>query len=452
MTYNSEQRETVPDGGLSAEKAVLGAALVKSSTLLDFVGLLSPDDFQSLNHKVLFETLRDLFRTNTPVDFLTVADALDRKNLLDRLGGKSYLIDLASEVSTTTNIKYYAQMVKDYATRRRIAAAAQSVMEQAANPAQSLSTVMRNAEKLISDAGSNSSGEDFSRLRDTLPTAISSLQKLADSDIAPNTGYKSGFVDLDRDIGGFQPGSLNIIAARPSMGKTALALNIAQFGGSDPAAPVLIFSLEMPVDHLVQRMIAAQAEINISKLRTGTFSTDDFAKIKAACNDLAKREIYINDATQLSALDFRSRCRKFKLRHPDLALVIVDYLQLMTSGEERYGNSRQLEVADISRTIKATAREMNCPIIALSQLSRAAEQRTDKKPQLADLRDSGAIEQDADVVIMIFRQDYYSDNENNDLKDSEADIRIAKNRNGSTGTTKLIFKREITRFCNYGKS
>ena len=263
-------------------------------------------------------------------------------------------------------------------------------------------------------------------------------------------GYPTGFADLDSFTGGLQPGSLNIIAARPSMGKTAFAMNIAQFGGGDSNAPVLVFSVEMPAEQLVQRMLSAESGVDLSRLSRGLIDSTEFEQVRTAADTVAKRNIYINDSTSLSAMEFRGRCRRFKLRYPELALVVVDYLQLMSSGEKRT-EGRQQEVSDISRMLKATARELNCPVIALSQLSRQAENRTDKKPQLADLRDSGAIEQDADVVMMMYREDYYTENENNDLTDSVADIRIAKNRNGSTGVFKLTFKREITRFYNHGE-
>ena len=264
------------------------------------------------------------------------------------------------------------------------------------------------------------------------------------------TGYPTGFTDLDEYTGGLQPGSLNIIAARPSMGKTALAMNIAQFGGGEANAPVLIFSLEMPKEQIVQRMISAESGVDLSRLLRGLIDTGEFEKVLEASNLLAQRNVYINDSTALSAMEFMGRCRRFKNRHQDLALIVVDYMQLMSSGEKRT-EGRQQEVSDISRMLKATAREMNCPVVALSQLSREAEKRTDKQPQPSDLRDSGAIEQDADTVMLMFREDYYSKNETNDLTDSAAEIRVAKNRNGSTGVLKLTFKREITRFYNFGE-
>lgn len=310
--------------------------------------------------------------------------------------------------------------------------------------------VIETAEKLIFQASQNKSSSDFRRISEIISPVIADVEVNFNRTDSHNTGYPSGFDDLDSYTGGFQKGSLNIIAARPSMGKTAFAVNIAQFGGEkDSNLPILIFSLEMPAEQLVLRMLSAEARVNLSQLSKGTIDTEAFLNAKRACEFLSDKNIYINDDSNLTAIDFRTKCRSFKTKHPDLALVIVDYLQLMSSGEIRSNDGRQQEVSDISRMLKATARELNCPVIALSQLSRAAEQRTEKKPQLSDLRDSGAIEQDADVVLLLFREDYYSENENNDLQDSKADIRVAKNRNGSTGVFHLVFKREITRFLNY---
>ncbi|MBQ7594677.1 MAG: DnaB-like helicase C-terminal domain-containing protein [Synergistaceae bacterium] len=270
-----------------------------------------------------------------------------------------------------------------------------------------------------------------------------------------NAGYMTRFTDLDRLISEFQPGSLNIIAARPSMGKTALALNIAQFGGNSEANnPVLFFSLEKSAEQLIHRMLSAQTlelsdGVEISAIASGTLSDDEAYALDRAAQTVQGRNIAINYSSELTAMDFRTKSRRFKTRHPDLALIVVDYLQLMSTGKK--GNdTRQSEVAEISRVMKSVAVELECPVIALSQLSRETEKRTDKKPQLADLRDSGAIEQDADTVIMLYREDYYTEHENNELADGVADLRVAKNRNGKTGTCHLTFQRKFTRFMNHG--
>ena len=311
------------------------------------------------------------------------------------------------------------------------------------------SGIVSEAEKAILDASQNREASSLVSLKELSGNVMQNITEVYKAGGRKSTGYSSGFTDLDKIISGFQPSSLNIIAARPSMGKTALALNIAQFGGETYNNPcVLVFSLEMSSEQLMHRMYSAQSGVKISDIASGIMSEDDYCKLMEAAEILSKRNIFINNSSELTAMDFRTQCRRFKTRHPDLSLIVVDYLQLMSSGSKRSEN-RQYEVAEISRVMKSVAVELECPVIALSQLSRETEKRTDKKPQLADLRDSGAIEQDADTVIMLYREDYYSENENNDLMDSKADLRVAKNRNGTTGVCHLTFRREYTRFMNY---
>ena len=433
-----------------AERAVLGACLMSKDALASAIGILKPDDFYDLGNKSAFEVLVSMFSADKPVDYVTFGDELRGRGVFDRLGGQSFINGLMENVSTTANVEYHADIVRNYSIRRKLITSCDEITLLACDYDKNLASIPGEAEKLIFDAAEQKLVR-VPAIHEVIGPVFASILERARGQAPMISGYATGFTDLDSYTGGLQPGSLNIIAARPSMGKTAFALNIAQFGGGEANDPVLIFSLEMPADHLVQRMVAAQSGVDLSKMKRGLLTVGDFDNISAACDVLAKRNIFINDATQLSALGFRAKCRAFKMRHPDLALVIVDYLQLMTSGEERSAWSRQQEVSDISRMLKTVARELACPVIALSQLSRAAEQRTDKKPQLSDLRDSGAIEQDADLVMMLYREDYYSENENNALKDSRADIRIAKNRNGSTGMFSLTFKREITRFLNFGE-
>ena len=309
------------------------------------------------------------------------------------------------------------------------------------------------AEKIILDASSTKETSGPVPIQTATATTLARIKELRSGE-RKNTGFMTNFPDLDRIISGFQPGTLNIIAARPSMGKTALALNIAQFGRKDNAAShVLIFSLEMSVEQLMHRMFSAQTlengeAVGVSAIAEGLLNEEEAEAVDLAARMLGQRNIAIEYSSELTAMDFRTECRRYKTRHPDLALIVVDYLQLMKSG--RRNDNRQNEVAEISRTIKSVAVELECPVIALSQLSRETERRTDKKPQLADLRDSGAIEQDADTVIMLYREDYYSETENNELMDSRADLRIAKNRNGTTGLCHLTFQRKYTRFMNHG--
>ena len=437
----------LPPQSIEAERAVLGACILSKDALGSALEILKPDDFYDPNHKAAYEALMAIYQSDRIVDFITVSDELRNRGILDRLGGSAFISELIGSVTITANVIYHAEIVKECAVRRRLIDAGNKIISLAYNMNKSTKEIIETAEKLIFDAAQNKSSSEFRRISEIIKPVLADVEENYTKKDVNTTGYPSGFSDLDSYTGGFQRGSLNIIAARPSMGKTAFAVNIAQFGGGDSNLPVLIFSLEMPAEQLVLRMLSAESGVNLSQLNTGTFDTEAFAKVQKASEILAKRNIYINDDSNLTAIDFRARCRRFKTKHQELAIVIVDYLQLMSSGEGRT-DGRQQEVSDISRMLKATARELNCPVIALSQLSRAAEQRTEKKPQLSDLRDSGAIEQDADVVLLMFREDYYSENENNDLQDSKADIRVAKNRNGSTGVFHLIFRREITRFLN----
>ena len=434
---------------IDTERAVLGCCLLNKDALAVTVSILKPDDFYSASHRAAYDIIASMYYENVPVDHVTFRNECKKRGLFDRLGGNLFVIPLLDGVSSTANAEQYARSVRELSVRRKVLAAGQSISDLAADTSKPLPVLLQEAEKLLFDACQNTSSSDAYHIGEAIASAMTSVTRAREN--KPSNCYPTKWSDLDDLLdGGLKPGSLNIIAARPSMGKTAFALNIAQFGGNNPKIPVLIFSLEMPREQLAMRMIAAQSGVSLSRLSKGMFDTSEFQEVKSACTDLTQHELYINDATQLSALEFRAICRKFKVRYPELGLVIVDYLQLMSSGERRT-EGRQQEVSDISRTLKAVARELNCPVLALSQLSRSTEQRTDKKPQLSDLRDSGAIEQDADTVIMLYRQDYYSDSENNPLRDSEADVRVAKNRNGSTGMMKLTFRREVTKFLSFGE-
>ncbi len=439
----------LPPQSIEAERAVLGACILSNDALGSAVEILKPEDFYNVNNRAAYEVFMSMYMSDRPVDFITVSGELKNKGIFDRLGGNAYLDELVSSTTTTANIIYHAEIVRDCAVRRRLIEAGNRIISLAYNSEKPVKEIIDEAEKLIFDAAQNKSSSEFRRISEIIGPVFSEVEANHKQKDVKVTGYPSGFDDLDTYTGGFQHGSLNIIAARPSMGKTAFAVNIAQFGGKKESnLPILIFSLEMPAEQLVLRMLSAESHVNLSHLIKGTFDTNAFASVQQASEFITKKNIYINDDSALTAIDFRTKCRRFKTKHPDLALVIVDYLQLMSSGEGRT-DGRQQEVSDISRMLKATARELNCPVIALSQLSRAAEQRTEKKPQLSDLRDSGAIEQDADVVLLLFREDYYSENENNKEMNSKADIRVAKNRNGSTGVFHLTFEREITKFFNY---
>ncbi|MBQ6113246.1 MAG: replicative DNA helicase [Synergistaceae bacterium] len=432
-----------------AERAVLGSCLFSKEALGSVIESLRPDDFYSTDNRKLFEVLVSMYQDDKPADFVTVQSELRAQGLYESLGGQSFLACLTSNITTTSNVKYHVEIIRENSVRRKLITVSEEIRAMALDPSVPAREIFERSEKLLFDAAQNRSASDFRHVREIIGPVFVDVEERYKQTEEKVAGYPTGFPDLDDYTGGLQPGSLTIIAARPSMGKTAFAVNIAQFGGGKANRPVLIFSLEMPAEQLVFRMLSAESSVNLSVLSKGTFNTDDFGRVRRACDILAKRNIFINDDSGLTALDFRTRCRRFKNRHPDLALVIVDYLQLMSSGEGRI-EGRQQEVSDISRMLKSAARELDCPVIALSQLSRAVEARTEKKPQLSDLRDSGAIEQDADLVLLMFREDYYSDNENNNELNSTADIRVAKNRHGSTGVFHLTFQREFTRFQSFG--
>ena len=438
---------------LQAERAVIGACLLSSDALGIVSEILKPDDFYDFNNKTVYDICLNMYLQNKPIDLVTFQDEAMNRNVFDRIGGQPFLLELVSDVMTTANAGYYAEIVQSMALRRRVINAGQKIMTLGAKNDIEANEIVSEAEKIILDASSEKNTSGPVSLQITAQSAMAKIRELK-SGSRKNAGFMTGFKDLDRIISGFQPGTLNIIAARPSMGKTALALNIAQFGGNREANNhVLFFSLEMSGEQLTHRMFSAQtlefgSGVEISSITTGILSDYETYALERASQTLQSRNISIYDSSELSAMDFRTKCRRFKTRYPDLSLIVVDYLQLMSSGN-KHNDNRQYEVAEISRVMKSVSVELECPVIALSQLSRETERRTEKKPQLSDLRDSGAIEQDADTVILLYREDYYSENENNDLQDSKADLRIAKNRNGSTGICHLTFQRKFTRFMNY---
>ncbi|MBQ9564169.1 MAG: replicative DNA helicase [Synergistaceae bacterium] len=441
-----ELYDRVPPQNLSAERAVLGSCILEPNALGAALETLKPEDFYDLNHRTLFETMKEMYAANRPVDFLTLTDELTQRGLFERLGGQPFLGSLTAEVPTTANAPYHAEIVKERAMRRRLIEAGTRIVSLAYSSEMESSMILDEAERTIFEVSQERNRTDFRQIGAVIGGTFHDIESRYNQSGSEVVGFETGFSDLDRLTGGFQPGSLNIIAARPSMGKTALALNIAQFGGGGGNPSVLIFSMEMPAEQLALRMLAAQSGVDLQSMKTGTFGRGDWDELTNAAGVLSRLPVFIDDSSLLTTMEFRSKCRRFKSRYPSLGLIVVDYLQLMSFGGGRRTDNRQQEVAEISRMLKGVARELDCPVIALSQLSRETEKRDGKKPQLSDLRDSGAIEQDADIVMFIYREDYY-DGTNQDL-DSEALISVAKNRNGPTGEAALMFQRNITRFCN----
>ncbi|MDR1873716.1 MAG: replicative DNA helicase [Synergistaceae bacterium] len=430
----------------AAERAVLGACLIDQEALNVAVEILMPSDFYDLNHRAAFEAMIGMFGASHPVELVTFNEELQKRGILEKIGGQPFFASLISEVPTTANVEYHANIVREKSIRRRLIEAGNRIIQLGYATDIENAMALDEAERTVFEITQNNNRVDFRPVREILGGTFAKIEEQYRRSGSKVSGFDSGFVDLDLLTGGFQPGSLNIVAARPSMGKTAFALNIAQFGGGGAGDSILIFSLEMSSDQLVQRMLGSEAKINIHALRTGMMGKQEWDELMSAAGRLSQAPIYIDDSSMLTTMDFRARCRRFKARYPNLGLIVVDYLQLMSFGG-RSTDNRQQEVAEISRMLKGVARELQCPVVALSQLSRAVEQRAEKKPMLSDLRDSGAIEQDADTVMLLYRPDYYEGAVNPDM-DSEACLILAKNRNGPTNEVRLIFKREITRFFN----
>lgn len=438
--------DRMPPVSPEAERAALGACLMDREALETVLEILQPEDFYDLNHRAAFEVIHDMARKEKPVDPLTFLEELARQGKSERLGGQSFLGSLVDSVPTTANVEYHARIVLDKAIHRRLISAGNTIVKLGYSEELDLDEVLEEAERAVFEIVRKRNATNFRHVGEVLGKTFQQIEEQYNRSDQDVTGFNSGFYELDRLTGGFQPGSLNIVAARPSMGKTAFAINIAQFGGHGKTRPVLIFSLEMGAEQLVQRMLGAEARVNIHDLRNGSFPKSAWEDLADGAGRLAEAPIYIDDSSMLSTMELRARCRRFKSRHKDLGLVVVDYLQLMSASKRT--DSKQQEVAEISRGLKGIARELETPVIALSQLSRAVEQRTEKKPQLSDLRDSGAIEQDADTVMLLYRPGYYEAGATAEEEDNRAFIHLAKHRNGPTGEIGLVFLREYTRFVN----
>ncbi len=439
--------DRVQPHSLEAERAVLGACLLDRDALLSATEILEPEDFYDLHHRDFFALVEDMARKDLPVDPLTLWEEISRHpGMGERLGGQGFLAAVVDSVPTTANVEWHARIIRSKALRRRLIAAGGLISRLGFAEDREMEDVLDEAERLVFDIAQRGNDRPFRHVREIVPEAFQHIEKAffrKDQTI----GTPSGFVDFDHLGGGLQPGNLIIVAARPSMGKTALALNMAQYAAIKEKKSVLIFSLEMGGEQLVQRLLGAEAQINIHDLRTGNFAKEQWERLAHAAGRISTAPIYIDDSSDLSTLDLRARARRFValMKGQSIGLVVVDYLQLMRC--PRSSESRQQEVAEISRALKAVARELSVPVVALSQLSRAVESRTDRRPMLSDLRDSGAIEQDADMVLLLYRPGYY-DRKDGDDEDPRAEVIVAKHRNGPTGTVNLIFRKEFAQFVN----
>lgn len=436
-------RGRVPPHNNEAEESVLGAIMLSAEAANLVMDKLEPDDFYVPAHQAIFDSIVQLYNGNQPIDPLTVSDALHRKGELDRIGGAGYLTDLMEGVPTASNIEYYAEIVEEHALRRRLIGAGGQIGDLAVMTDLEISAVLDRAEQAVFGVGERRIGEGLIAMSPLLHSTLEVIEEM-EARGSELTGLATGFRDLDRKLAGLQPANLVIVAARPSMGKSALAANIAtnvaMTGGT-----VAMFSLEMSREEIVQRLLCSVGRVDSMKLRTGQLGSQLWQKVVHAASKMYKAPIFIDDSGQLTVTDIRAKCRRLKRQH-GLDLVIIDYLQLMTGSARE---NRQQEIAEISRSLKNLARELDLPIVAVSQLNRSLEAREDKRPRLGDLRESGAIEQDSDVVMFIYRHEYYHP-EAQDTK-GLAEVIIAKHRAGSTGRVDMTFLPEFTLFADLGR-
>ena len=438
--------QKLPPQNVEMEQSILGAILQNNDAIVRLADTLQEEDFYHDAHRWLFRAMLDLFQENVPIDVLTVNEWLKKKNRLDAIGGPAYLAELVELVPTAAHVDYHARVVREKSVLRALIRTATTIVADSYEADEDVAVLLDRAERSILEISQGKATSGFVDLQSVLKDSFRQLESLS-ARKEPITGLPTGFSDLDRQTAGLQSSDLIVIAGRPSMGKTTLALNIAAYAGMRTGKPIAIFSLEMSKEQLALRMLCAEAKVDSAKLRTGFLAGSDWSLLTTAAGDLSgQANIYIDDTPMQTALDIRAKARRLRAEQGDLGLVIVDYLQLM-QGRSRAEN-RQQEISDITRALKALARELQVPVVALSQLSRAVEQRRPPKPQLSDLRESGAIEQDADVVALLYRDDLY--NEDSDER-GVAEVNIAKHRNGPTGTLRLAFRGEFTRFDNLAR-
>ena len=439
----------LPPQNLEAEDAVLGAILNTPQSLLKVTEILSPEDFYKPANKLIYEAAQKLMGKNAPVDIVTVSEYLKANNKIELAGGRQYINEITINNPTSANIKYYAGLIKECAIKRSLINAGAEIISMA-HENYPTDVMLGLAEKYVFDIAQQKSTSDISQVKDLIGESMQRIEyRYEHRDELLGVG--TGFYDLDNITLGLRPSDMIILAARPSMGKTALALNIVQHVATKLKKPVAIFSLEMPKSQLMTRMLAAEAEVDAKKIQSGNMQPKDLDKIYQAMECFQDAPLWIDDTPSLSVMDIRARSRRLMMKEKNLSLIVIDYLQFM-QGEAKFSSDRNQEISAISRGLKALARELNVPIIVLSQLSRASEQRSDKVPMLSDLRDSGAIEQDADIVMFIHRPEYYEKENPDPQLVGKAQLIIAKHRNGEVGTINLLFQKTITKFKNPNKS
>ena len=447
-SQNVQEKKTrtsgrIPPQNIEAEESLLGGILVDPDSINKIIDMVSPEDFYKDIHGNIYDIMVGLYERNEPVDIVTVSSSAKDKGAIDRIGGIAYLNDLVDRIPSAANIVHYAKMVREKSLLRNLMNTATGIIEKGYGIDANVDDYLDEAERMIFEIAEKQFRPSFFPIKSLVMDNVKTIEKLFQKK-QYITGISTGFTDLDRMTSGLQPSDLIVVAGRPSMGKTAFSMNIAQHAamGSDVPVTVGIFSMEMSKEQLVTRLLSSESEVDHSKLRTGALSGDDWPRLARAAGRLSDATIFIDDSPAMGVLEIRARARRLKKEH-GLGLIMVDYLQLMRgrTNIER----REQEISEISRSLKALAKELNIPVIAISQLNRMVEQRPDKRPRLADLRESGAIEQDADVIMFIYRDEVY--NEKTDDKGS-AEIIIGKHRNGPTGTVQLTFLDTITSFRN----
>ncbi len=435
----------VPPHDLDAEQAILGSMLIDKDAVVSAFEKLREDDFYREDNKMIYVSMLNLYSKSEPIDIITVKAELESLGKLEQVGGIEYLALLPEKVPTTANAGKYIKIVEEKSAIRKLIKTANEIVELGYDPTEEVENIMELAEKRMFNIMQNKNQKGYSVIKDVLVESFTKLEELYNRK-QHITGVPSGFTALDYKTAGFHGSDLVLIAARPAMGKSAFVLNIAANAAVKSKVPVAIFNLEMSKDQLVNRILCSEAMVDSNKVRTGKLEEDDWTKLAEAIGPLSDAEIYIDDTPGISITEIRAKCRKMKLEK-DIGMVIIDYLQLI-QGSNKKGGTREQEISEISRSLKVLAKELNVPVIALSQLSRAVEQRTDHRPMLSDLRESGAIEQDADIVMFLYRDDYY--NEQSEKKDV-AEVIIAKHRGGSLGTVDLLWLGSYTKFVNLEK-
>ena len=436
----------VPPHDIEAEQAVIGSMLTDMEAVTSSIETLKPEDFYREDNKLIYSAMLNLYNRAEPIDLITVKAELESMGKFEQVGGLEYLAELPEKVPTTANANKYIKIVEDKATLRKLIKTANEIIELGYDPTEEVEDIMEGAEKKIFNLMQDKNQKGYTPIKDILVESFNNLEELYNRK-QHITGVPTGFIDLDYRTAGLHGSEFILIAARPAMGKSAFVLNIAANAALKADVPVVIFSLEMSKDQMVNRILCSEAMVDSNKVRTGKLEEEDWAKLAEKIGPLSEANIYIDDTPGISIMEIRARCRKLKMEK-NIGLVIIDYLQLVQGSSKRALGSREQEIAEISRSLKILAKELDVPVIALSQLSRAVEQRPDHRPMLSDLRESGSIEQDADIVMFLYRDDYY--NKESEKKDI-AEVIIAKQRSGSTGTVDLGWLGSYTKFVNLEK-